>query len=264
MVRHQLPLHGAGVHARGRRFTLSSRKPIEEYEEAKSARLSDAPGAGRAGHLPEARQEQGSDASIRCRCSTRCCRSISRFCASSPKRGAEWVQLDEPCLVLDLNDTARQALQRAYAAFAKAVPLLKIMLTTYFGGLGDNLRNRTGAACRRPPSRPRARAGPTRRRRHPCTEGSGLSRSASSTAATSGARISLRSLDRLEAGVARPGSRPRADRAVLLAAACSDRSRAGNRSRSRREKLACLLRAEDRGTGRARHRRSPATAATGR
>ena len=33
---------------------------------------------------------------------------------------------------------ARQALQRAYAEIAKAVPALKIMLTTYFGGLGDN------------------------------------------------------------------------------------------------------------------------------
>ena len=53
--------------------------------------------------------------------------------------GAEWVQLDEPCLVLDLDTTARDALRQAYAAFAEALPELKIMLTTYFGGLGDNL-----------------------------------------------------------------------------------------------------------------------------
>ena len=54
------------------------------------------------------------------------------------KRGAEWVQIDEPCLVLDLISSAQQALHCAYAEFAKAVPQLKIMLTTYFGGLGDN------------------------------------------------------------------------------------------------------------------------------
>ncbi len=49
------------------------------------------------------------------------------------------MQLDEPCLVLDLDAPARQALQRTYAAFAEAVPQLRIMLNTYFGELSDNL-----------------------------------------------------------------------------------------------------------------------------
>ena len=53
--------------------------------------------------------------------------------------GAEWVQIDEPCLVLDLDDAARDALRRAYASIAHALPNLKIMLATYFGALGDNL-----------------------------------------------------------------------------------------------------------------------------
>ena len=53
------------------------------------------------------------------------------------KRGADWVQIDEPCLVLDLNDHQRSAFQSAYARLAtKGV---KLMLTTYFGALGDNL-----------------------------------------------------------------------------------------------------------------------------
>jgi 5-methyltetrahydropteroyltriglutamate--homocysteine methyltransferase len=54
-------------------------------------------------------------------------------------RGAEWVQLDEPCLVLDLDEAARGALRNAYGAIAAGVPQLKIMLTSYFGELGDNL-----------------------------------------------------------------------------------------------------------------------------
>jgi 5-methyltetrahydropteroyltriglutamate--homocysteine methyltransferase len=58
--------------------------------------------------------------------------------------GAEWVQLDEPCLVLDLDDAARNALRSAYAMFARALPNLKIMLTTYFGGIGDNLDTALG------------------------------------------------------------------------------------------------------------------------
>ncbi|MGO4386790.1 5-methyltetrahydropteroyltriglutamate--homocysteine S-methyltransferase [Microvirga sp. 2YAF29] len=52
---------------------------------------------------------------------------------------ADWVQIDEPCLVLDLDEASRQALQQTYAMFARALPNLNIMLTTYFGGIGDNL-----------------------------------------------------------------------------------------------------------------------------
>ena len=53
--------------------------------------------------------------------------------------GAEWVQIDEPCLVLDLDERTRKALRQTYEHLARAVPGLKIMLATYFGGLGDNL-----------------------------------------------------------------------------------------------------------------------------
>ncbi|MGR7993927.1 5-methyltetrahydropteroyltriglutamate--homocysteine S-methyltransferase [Xanthobacter sp. ZOL 2024] len=53
--------------------------------------------------------------------------------------GAQWVQMDEPALVLDLTDAERAAFRRAYGTFARALPDLKIMLTPYFGALGDNL-----------------------------------------------------------------------------------------------------------------------------
>ncbi|SEP41968.1 methionine synthase (B12-independent) [Methylobacterium sp. ap11] len=52
--------------------------------------------------------------------------------------GARWVQMDEPCLSLDLPDAALQALRDAYGMFARVVPQLNVMLTSYFGGLGDN------------------------------------------------------------------------------------------------------------------------------
>jgi 5-methyltetrahydropteroyltriglutamate--homocysteine methyltransferase len=51
--------------------------------------------------------------------------------------GAEWVQIDEPILVTDLSDVQQRALLRAYARLSRSGP--KLMLTTYFGGLGDNL-----------------------------------------------------------------------------------------------------------------------------
>ncbi|WP_076070346.1 5-methyltetrahydropteroyltriglutamate--homocysteine S-methyltransferase [Sphingomonas montana] len=51
--------------------------------------------------------------------------------------GADWVQIDEPGLVLDLTDAQRDAFTRSYARLAGAGP--KLMLATYFGAIGDNL-----------------------------------------------------------------------------------------------------------------------------
>jgi 5-methyltetrahydropteroyltriglutamate--homocysteine methyltransferase len=56
---------------------------------------------------------------------------------SLAEAGAGWVQIDEPCLVLDLTAAARAAFATAYGDLATAGP--KLMLTTYFGPLGDNL-----------------------------------------------------------------------------------------------------------------------------
>lgn len=53
--------------------------------------------------------------------------------------GADWIQVDEPCLVLDLTDGEKSALETSYRVLAETAPNLKIMLATYFGALGDNL-----------------------------------------------------------------------------------------------------------------------------
>jgi 5-methyltetrahydropteroyltriglutamate--homocysteine methyltransferase len=52
--------------------------------------------------------------------------------------GAEWVQLDEPVGVLDLDPARREALRRAYDRLARSEPRLKLLVATYFGGLGEN------------------------------------------------------------------------------------------------------------------------------
>ena len=53
--------------------------------------------------------------------------------------GAIWVQIDEPCLVLDLDEAERAAVARAYWLLSRTAPGIKLMLATYFGALGDNL-----------------------------------------------------------------------------------------------------------------------------
>jgi 5-methyltetrahydropteroyltriglutamate--homocysteine methyltransferase len=53
--------------------------------------------------------------------------------------GAEWVQIDEPCLVLDLTKKQREAYLKAYKGLTQKYPNLKFILATYFGDLGTNL-----------------------------------------------------------------------------------------------------------------------------
>ena len=119
-------------------FKLSSRKPIEEYEEAKGLGYQTRPVL--LGPVTFLKLGKSVDAAFD---------PVSLLDQLLPVyievlqelavRGAEWVQFDEPCLVLDLDETARNALRRAYARIALQVPRLKIMLASYFGAIGDNL-----------------------------------------------------------------------------------------------------------------------------
>lgn len=52
--------------------------------------------------------------------------------------GVEWVQIDEPCLVTDVDDSILAAVEFAFKRLA-ASSALKILLATYFGPLGDAL-----------------------------------------------------------------------------------------------------------------------------
>ncbi|MDO6490323.1 MULTISPECIES: 5-methyltetrahydropteroyltriglutamate--homocysteine S-methyltransferase [unclassified Cellulophaga] len=53
--------------------------------------------------------------------------------------GATHVQLDEPCLALNLTAKDRQAVTKLYTQLAGKFPDLKIILTSYFDCYGDNL-----------------------------------------------------------------------------------------------------------------------------
>ena len=56
--------------------------------------------------------------------------------------GVKAIQIDEPMLVMDLNDEERQAFTQAYKTLA-AETNLEITIATYFGGLQDNLETAT-------------------------------------------------------------------------------------------------------------------------
>ncbi|OSI65765.1 5-methyltetrahydropteroyltriglutamate--homocysteine S-methyltransferase [Bradyrhizobium canariense] len=119
-------------------FKYASRKPIEEYEEARSLGYQTRPvlvGPVTFLKLGKSVNPAFNPLSLLDRLLPVYI-DVLRELAS---RGAEWVQLDEPCLVMDVDEASRAAVRRAYAHFVNAVPALKIMLATYFGGVGDNL-----------------------------------------------------------------------------------------------------------------------------
>jgi 5-methyltetrahydropteroyltriglutamate--homocysteine methyltransferase len=56
-----------------------------------------------------------------------------------------WVQLDEPCLVLELATATKEAYGRAFRHVASLTRRPRVLLTTYFGELRDNLPMATGS-----------------------------------------------------------------------------------------------------------------------
>lgn len=58
-----------------------------------------------------------------------------------------WVQIDEPCLVLDLSETAKEAFKKTFLKWKEWQSRPKILLTTYFGALGENLQLAIESNC---------------------------------------------------------------------------------------------------------------------
>ena len=53
--------------------------------------------------------------------------------------GVEWIQFEEPFLVLDLTPKQKGAFKTAYSRIRKNFPAVKLLLSVYFGGLSDNV-----------------------------------------------------------------------------------------------------------------------------
>jgi len=118
----------------GQTFRIASTKIFDEFEEAKALGYATRPVLlGPVSYLMLAKGKAVEPLALL----PQLLDTYAEILARLGKAGAEWVQIDEPCLVLDLDDDQRTAFERAYARLATRGP--KLMLTTYFGGLGDNL-----------------------------------------------------------------------------------------------------------------------------
>ncbi len=122
--------------AHGQQFQLASPKPVEEFLEAQALGVHTRPvllGPVTWAALGKAR-ETGVDPLAAVPAILPIYEQVLLRLAAA---GADWVQIDEPILVTDLSDDQRRALASAYGRLGRAGP--KVMLATYFGGLGDNL-----------------------------------------------------------------------------------------------------------------------------
>ncbi len=124
--------------ARGQTFELASTKVVDEFREAKALGYHTRPvlvGPVTFLKLGKSRDEGVDPLSLLPGLLPVYGEILRRLAA----HGADWVQIDEPILALDLDDAARAAVTSAYEFFARAVPGLKIQLTSYFNAYDDNL-----------------------------------------------------------------------------------------------------------------------------
>ncbi|MEF8797278.1 MAG: 5-methyltetrahydropteroyltriglutamate--homocysteine S-methyltransferase, partial [Salinivenus sp.] len=121
-------------------FSLSSTKPVDEYEEAKAQGIETRPVLiGPVSFLLLGKtQEEDLDALDLLDDLLPVYAEVLRELAEA---GAEAVQLDEPTLVLDLSDEERAAFAEAYDILSRQLSGLDLDLhvATYFGGLEENL-----------------------------------------------------------------------------------------------------------------------------
>ncbi|MBB5372249.1 5-methyltetrahydropteroyltriglutamate--homocysteine S-methyltransferase [Acidocella aromatica] len=124
--------------ASGQSFTLASTKVLDEYREAKALGIETRPVLlGPVSYLLLGKSKDADFDPLTLLPNV--VAVYAQVLQALAAEGAQWAQIDEPCLVLDLDDAARSALHGAYAALHEAAPGLRLMLTTYFGGLGENL-----------------------------------------------------------------------------------------------------------------------------
>ncbi|MDP9127878.1 MAG: 5-methyltetrahydropteroyltriglutamate--homocysteine S-methyltransferase [Pseudomonadota bacterium] len=121
--------------ALGQVFKLSTSKPVDEFNAAKAAGVTARPVLiGPLTYLLLGKRPGGRNIDLLDRLIPAYIESLKKL----EEAGAVWVQLDEPALVLDLDADTKAAYAKAYAELRRSSKL-KLFVTTYFGGLGDNL-----------------------------------------------------------------------------------------------------------------------------
>lgn len=120
-------------------FSLLSEKVFTEFEEAKQT-LGTLPKPVLLGPVSFLLLGKAKDASFdRLELLDRLLPVYEQILSRLQHQGADWIQLDEPCLSLDLTFHQRDVLASVYRRFHDQFPKLKLLLASYFECYGDNL-----------------------------------------------------------------------------------------------------------------------------
>lgn len=119
----------------GQRFALRADKPLAELAQARALGLDARPVLlGPVTLLKLGKRSDGGDPR---ELLDALLPAYAELLARLKAAGAQWVQIDEPALALDLDEADRAAYRRAFDALAQADSPQRL-LATYFGALGDN------------------------------------------------------------------------------------------------------------------------------
>ncbi len=116
-------------------FSLNSERILSQFEEAKKTGVNAKPVI--IGPVTYLRLSKEKDQSNRLDLLDKLLPVYGELLNKLAEAGAEWVQIDEPILVTELEDEWKQAVVKAYESLKSQPP--KLLLTTYFGTLKDNL-----------------------------------------------------------------------------------------------------------------------------
>lgn len=119
---------------------LVGTKPFDEFEEAKAQGIITKPVLiGPYTFLKLARGAEGADLHLTDKIVDDAAAAWVNAVSKLSGAGAEWIQLDEPYLVLDKTEEDIGLLKRLYAPIVKAKNSSKILVQTYFGHIADVL-----------------------------------------------------------------------------------------------------------------------------
>lgn len=120
-------------------FTKTSNKVVEEYKEAKAMGIPAKPVLiGPVSYLLLGKEKGASFDKLELLSSL--LPVYLEILKALQQEGANWVQLDEPLLGMDLQDKDNRAFEYAYKVIRDTFPELKILLATYFEGIQHNLK----------------------------------------------------------------------------------------------------------------------------
>jgi 5-methyltetrahydropteroyltriglutamate--homocysteine methyltransferase len=122
----------------GIEFRAVGRKPVGEFKEAQALGITTRPvllGPFSFVRLGRMRGAGLSSAAL----TEALLEPYSRVLSELAAAGANWVQIDEPCLALDLPPSDLRLFGGIYERLAVSEPGIKILLAAYYAGLGENL-----------------------------------------------------------------------------------------------------------------------------